>query len=97
MREKTKKTGEEEGRRGARGTGQCVCVCVYLHCCSSVHSDGAVTGFAGQTSREATHALQPVPDVGQEGSQRPLQVDPRAALHRPQADAAQRVAAHDEG
>ena len=73
-----------------------MCVCVYLHCCSSVQTDCVVTGFAGQTSREATHTLQPVPDIRQEAAQRPLQVDPRAALHRLQTDAAQRVAAQEE-
>ncbi len=70
---------------------------MYLHRCSGVQTDCAVTGFAGQTCREATHSLQPGPDVRQEGAQRPLQVDPRAALHRLQTDAAQRVAAQDEG
>jgi len=72
-------------------------VYTYLYGRGRVQADGVVTGFAGQMCREATHALQAAPDVGQEGAQRPLEVEPRASLHGLQADAAQRVAAQDGG
>lgn len=71
-------------------------VCSYLHCCSRLDTCCAVTRLVAESSREAADALQRVPDVGQEGAQRPLLVASGAALHGLQADAAQRVSARPE-